>query len=689
MLYPKPRNIYREFSYTLSVSSGGMSNVQSPKIRNNNPVEPKNHTHKPGRQNGIGQRWIPTGKVFIDSTTKVDSEPPNGSNDDITNPYECNQTLYVSAGTSNSSADWKGNTSSKIMLKLLIGILSEHFKWLFHVTQSCLIILKARHYWGVTPTPINTDSTTITTISPEIKLHSSPFSSRVARLEQEMSEVNKKTDLSADCFRLQLNLRNTLCCMAEQGLSRIKNPGPNTIIYPCFMEALIADADAMDKDVAVQGSNEGTGNILGVPDESTVISRASSEGTGSKPGVPGEEKLILYHRSLIPKTSIPPCQEQSLQLVTTNIRTTAEQFSSYKWLIHAPVTLSSGSFFKDKKRQGIKAMQDGTSQFSDRLNVWEIVDKPFLAKMVIKLKWLWKNQKRMKIRLIIRIKGTTWLLKVYVRMRVLILKNLLLIVARLGSSSDFCCPPSTQVFSNLSDGVRKWHFLMSTEEEVYVASAGRAADHARCLDTRKSTSGGIQFLGDKLVSWMSKKQNCTAMSSAEAEYVALSASCAQVMWMRTQLQDYGFNYNKIPLYCDSQSAIAISCKAVHHSHTKHIHTQYHFIKEQITGVISDATAFENEERMSSEKTAVPETGYMDGRLVLVPMILPESDGIYPGTISLVSVEVCRTKHGIMSHSLRLSRGIEKVAGTFKDGDGIRVSNKIKFITASCHFSNDY
>nr|GEX42446.1 reverse transcriptase domain-containing protein [Tanacetum cinerariifolium] len=53
------------------------------------------------------------------------------------------------------------------------------------------------------------------------------------------------------------------------------------------------------------------------------------------------------------------------------------------------------------------------------------------------------------------------------------------------------------------------------------------ADHARCIDSRKSTSGGIQFLGDKLVSWMSKKQNCTAMSSAESEYVALSASCAQ------------------------------------------------------------------------------------------------------------------------------------------------------------------
>ncbi|GJU53808.1 hypothetical protein Tco_1227522 [Tanacetum coccineum] len=72
-------------------------------------------------------------------------------------------------------------------------------------------------------------------------------------------------------------------------------------------------------------------------------------------------------------------------------------------------------------------------------------------------------------------------------------------------------------------------------------------DHAGCLDTRKSTSRGIEFLGHKLVSWMSKKQDCTPMSSVEAEYVALSASYAQVMWMRTQLKDYGFDYNKILL----------------------------------------------------------------------------------------------------------------------------------------------
>nr|GEW35944.1 integrase, catalytic region, zinc finger, CCHC-type, peptidase aspartic, catalytic [Tanacetum cinerariifolium] len=106
------------------------------------------------------------------------------------------------------------------------------------------------------------------------------------------------------------------------------------------------------------------------------------------------------------------------------------------------------------------------------------------------------------------------------------------------------------------------------------------ADHAGCIDSHKSTSRRIKFLGDKLVSWMSKMQNCTAMSSAEAKYMVLSASYAQVMWMRTQLQDYGFSYNKITLYCDSQSAIEILCKPVHHSRTKHIHTRYHFIKEQ-------------------------------------------------------------------------------------------------------------
>ncbi|GKF22210.1 hypothetical protein Tco_0074532 [Tanacetum coccineum] len=87
-------------------------------------------------------------------------------------------------------------------------------------------------------------------------------------------------------------------------------------------------------------------------------------------------------------------------------------------------------------------------------------------------------------------------------------------------------------------------------------SAFSDLDHAGCLDTRKSTYG-------------------------EAEYVSLSACCAQVLWLRTQLTDYGFHFDKIPMYCNSKAAIAISCNPVQHPCTKHIDVRYHFIKEHV------------------------------------------------------------------------------------------------------------
>nr|GFC48229.1 retrovirus-related Pol polyprotein from transposon TNT 1-94 [Tanacetum cinerariifolium] len=81
--------------------------------------------------------------------------------------------------------------------------------------------------------------------------------------------------------------------------------------------------------------------------------------------------------------------------------------------------------------------------------------------------------------------------------------------------------------------------------------------------------------------WSSKKQDCTSMSSAEAEFVSLSACCAQVLWLRTQLTDYGFHFDKIPMYYDLKAAIAISCNPVQHSCNKYIDVRYHFIKEQV------------------------------------------------------------------------------------------------------------
>nr|GEZ81931.1 uncharacterized mitochondrial protein AtMg00810-like [Tanacetum cinerariifolium] len=96
------------------------------------------------------------------------------------------------------------------------------------------------------------------------------------------------------------------------------------------------------------------------------------------------------------------------------------------------------------------------------------------------------------------------------------------------------------------------HFLRSKDEAPadsgFELTGFSDNDYAGCKDSFKSTSGGAQFLGEKLVSWSSKKQDCTTLSTAEAEYVSLSACCAQVLWMRTQLTDYGFDFTKIPIY---------------------------------------------------------------------------------------------------------------------------------------------
>ncbi|GKF74523.1 hypothetical protein Tco_0220855, partial [Tanacetum coccineum] len=86
-----------------------------------------------------------------------------------------------------------------------------------------------------------------------------------------------------------------------------------------------------------------------------------------------------------------------------------------------------------------------------------------------------------------------------------------------------------------------------------IAYAG--ADHAGCQDSRRSTSGSAQFLGDRLVSWSSKKQRSTAISTIEPEY--------------------------IPLYCDNKSAIALCCNNVQYSRSKHIDIRHHFIREQV------------------------------------------------------------------------------------------------------------
>nr|GFA69931.1 retrovirus-related Pol polyprotein from transposon TNT 1-94 [Tanacetum cinerariifolium] len=153
------------------------------------------------------------------------------------------------------------------------------------------------------------------------------------------------------------------------------------------------------------------------------------------------------------------------------------------------------------------------------------------------------------------------------------------------------------------------------------------SDHVGCLDSRKSTSGGIQFLGgDKLISWSSKKQDCISMSSAEAEYVSLSACWAQVLWMRTQLTDFGFHFDKIPMYCDSKAAIAISCNPVQHSRTKHIDVRYHFIKEKVEKGIVELLFVGTEYKLADLFTkALPEESWSSKKQDCTSMSFAEAE----------------------------------------------------------------
>ncbi|GJZ10790.1 hypothetical protein Tco_0545549 [Tanacetum coccineum] len=96
---------------------------------------------------------------------------------------------------------------------------------------------------------------------------------------------------------------------------------------------------------------------------------------------------------------------------------------------------------------------------------------------------------------------------------------------------------------------------------------------------RKSTIGGCQFLGKRLISWQCKKQTIVANSTTEAEYVAAANCCGQVLWIQNQMLDYGFYFMNTKIYIDNESTIYIVKNLVFHSKTKHIEIRHHFIKD--------------------------------------------------------------------------------------------------------------
>jgi hypothetical protein len=103
-----------------------------------------------------------------------------------------------------------------------------------------------------------------------------------------------------------------------------------------------------------------------------------------------------------------------------------------------------------------------------------------------------------------------------------------------------------------------------------------------CIDDRRSTSGEKFYLGECLVSWVSKKQSSVYLYTVEAEYIATTTCCTQVLSMKQTLTDIQVEYDEpIPIYCDNARTFSISKNLMMHSKMKHIPIKYHFLREQV------------------------------------------------------------------------------------------------------------
>nr|GEY96494.1 retrovirus-related Pol polyprotein from transposon TNT 1-94 [Tanacetum cinerariifolium] len=238
----------------------------------------------------------------------------------------------------------------------------------------------------------------------------------------------------------------------------------------------------------------------------------------------------------------------------------------------------------------IEFMQDELNQF-ERLQVWELVLRPE-GKNIIALKWLWKN--KCDAENIVVQNKTHLVAKGYRQEEGIDFEESFAHKHGLDECASMSTPITTERLDANLQGTPtdQTSYRRMIGGLMYLTASRPDIAYATFVCARYQARPTVKYL--KEVKWIFRclrqsynkglwleKQDCTAMSTAEAKYVSLSACCAQVIWMRTQLLDYGYKSNWILMYNDSKSAIAISCNLVQHSKTKHVDIRYHFIKKHV------------------------------------------------------------------------------------------------------------
>nr|GEZ67816.1 uncharacterized mitochondrial protein AtMg00810-like [Tanacetum cinerariifolium]GEZ68435.1 uncharacterized mitochondrial protein AtMg00810-like [Tanacetum cinerariifolium] len=443
--------------------------VLSPKTRNNiKPVEKKNNVIKPKRWiskgyrissnksfvvhekpntsrsclrwkpmgrifKTVGHRWIPTGKMFIDSTTMVDNEPLNGSNEDITNPYEYEQTLNVGAGILNLSAGTSFNPKEE---RLRV--------WL----------LKKLMFKNQVPRGIH-------------KQEQPPNSAQAQEAATSRAEV-----------------------LADSPVSISINQGAPSTSIPSSQEQ----------------------------EHYPIISQGFEE----------SPKTPTFHDD--PLNESP--QDLTSQGSPSNVIQIHTPFEHLgRWTKDHPIANNQRTSNKQMTEPSwIDAMQEEIYEF-ERLEVWELVPCPdnvqeegidfeesFAPVAIIEAILIFvANAAHKKNMAIYKMDVKTAFLNGELKEEAKPTEKHLQAVKR--------------IFRYLN-GTINMDLWYSKDTDMSL-TAYADADHAGCQDTRRSTLGSAQFLSDKLVSWSSKKQKSTAISSTEAEYIALSGCGAQILWMRS------------------------------------------------------------------------------------------------------------------------------------------------------------
>nr|GEX73529.1 uncharacterized mitochondrial protein AtMg00810-like [Tanacetum cinerariifolium] len=388
------------------------------------------------------------------------------------------------------------------------------------------------------------------------------------RILKEGNNVDKTSDSCAQSLKID-NLQHTLSKHLNSS-SLVPKPTSSTIFVPPsrnewdllfqpLFDELLTPPPSVDPpapkvvapiaDVIPPKQAESTGSPSSIAVDQDAPSPSKSQTTSEiQPHVipndvkEGNHDIEVAHMGndplfgmLIPKV----VSDQSSSTVSSHtIMHPDHQIHQYnsKWTKDHPLDNIIGQLsrptHKDTLTQScwIEAIQEELNEF-ERLEVWELVPRPDKV-MVITLKWIYKVK-------LDELGG--------------ILKNKARLVTRSYRQEE---------------GIDFEDTFAPDSSIALIAFAN--ADHAGCQDTRRSTSGSLQFLRDRLISWSSKRQKNAAISSTKAEYIALSGCCAQILWMRSQLTDYGLGFNKIPVYCDNKSAIALCCNNVQHSRTMDI-----------------------------------------------------------------------------------------------------------------------